>query len=83
MKSLRYSLALVAASFALTSFVQAESSPTADSAPAKPAKCCVQAAADSKECTHGCCVTAAKETKNCEKCGGKNTPANNDKSKVN
>lgn len=82
MKSLRYSLALIAASFALTSFVQAESSPNADSPTAKPAKCCVKAAADSKECTHACCTTAAKETKNCEKCGGKNTPSN-DKPKTN
>lgn len=68
MKTLRLSLALIAASFAFVTLSQAE-----DSKPAgKPAKCCEKAAADGKACTHSCCAAAAKDGKNCEKCGGKN-----------
>jgi hypothetical protein len=68
MKTLRFSLALIAASFAVTHLARAE-----DAKPAgTPAACCKKAAAADKACTHGCCTEAAKTAKNCEKCGGKN-----------
>ena len=71
MKSLRISLALVVAAFALSNLARAEDSKPA--APAgKVAKCCEKAAAEGKTCTHGCCIEAAKDGKNCEKCGGEN-----------
>lgn len=68
MKTLRLSLAFIAASFAFAGLAQAD-----DHTPAgKPAKCCEKSSAEGKSCTHGCCVEAAKGSKNCEKCGGKN-----------
>lgn len=68
MKSLRLSLALIAAAFALSALARAEESKPA----AAPAGCCKKAAAAGKECAHTCCAASAKDKKNCEKCGGKN-----------
>jgi hypothetical protein len=69
MKTLRFSLALIAASFAFAYLARAE-----DAKPVgTPAGSCKKAAAAAeKACTHGCCTDAAKTAKNCEKCGGKN-----------
>ena len=37
---------------------------------AKVAKCCTDAAAAGKTCSHACCVESAKAGNNCTKCGG-------------
>lgn len=70
MKSLRFSLALIVAAFALSNLARAEDSKPAPAG--EPGKCCAKAAADGQTCTHGCCTAATKEGKHCEKCGGKN-----------
>lgn len=55
---------LLAASVAFAADTKTES---------KVAKCCANAKADGKSCTHACCVEAAKDGKNCAKCGGSGT----------
>jgi hypothetical protein len=72
MKTLRLSLALIAASFAFAGLAQAHDHAKPEAPAGTPAGCCKKAAAADKACTHGCCTTAAKDGKNCEKCGGKN-----------
>jgi hypothetical protein len=42
----------------------------AEKAASKTAKCCADAQAAGKKCTHGCCVESAKKGDNCTKCKG-------------